>query len=326
MIVEDRRSAGERLLAHLDHHRDGWPAVLLAPLGRMWVLGDRLRRSLRPDLPLPDDVPSLGVGNLRVGGTGKTPVVEDLGRRLVDEGHRVAVLTRGYRAEGGGDEPGWLAAAGLGVVADPDRRRGFERARLEGADRILLDDALQTRHRARSLVALVLDRDLDAPPRPLPAGPARGGAEGLERADALLVRRESPAEVELPGHALGFRLAPAGFLDATGGPADPPPGPVALLSGLARPESFERDATGLGLEVLASRRESDHWSPAADAGPALTDWARQRGAGWILVPEKNLARVAALEPGVPVFALRSRIVWDGSSDPLAWLRAGGLAI
>lgn len=326
MIVIDRRPAAERLLAALDADPDGPGATLLAPLGALWALGARLRCRIRPDRPLPAEPPSLGVGNLRVGGTGKTPVVEDLGRRLAAEGHRVAVLTRGYRGADRADEPGWLAASGLEVFADADRGRSFRRAVAAGADRILLDDALQTHHRPGQRVALVLDRDLERPPRPLPAGPAREGREALRRADALLVRRERADDPDLGPGALGFRLLPEGLVDAAGREAGAPSGPGVLVSGLARPESFEADARGLGLELRASWRESDHWTPAPDAGGRLARFARDHGAQWVLVPEKNLARLGRVDCGVPVLALRSRIRWDGGGDPLVWLRARGLRL
>jgi tetraacyldisaccharide-1-P 4'-kinase len=194
-----------------------------------------------------------------------------------------------------------------------------------GATRILLDDALQTRHRPRWTVAIVLDRDLARPPRPLPAGPAREGSGALDRADALLVRRETAADVDVGSH-LGFRLAAQGVRDAEGNPMDLPRGKGMLLSGLARPESFEADALALGLDVVASWREPDHWTPAADSAVRISRRARQSGAQWILVPEKNLERVARLRLELPLRVLVSRIVWDGDTDPLAWLRERGVGV
>lgn len=326
MIVVDRRPAPERLLAALDARPDRAAARLLAPFGSLFAGGARLRRRLLAERPLPADPPNLGIGNLRVGGTGKTPVVEDLGRRLVAEGHSVGVLTRGYRGSGGGDEPGWLGAAGLRVYADPDRRRGLERARVDGVDRVLLDDALQTRYRPAHLVALMLDRDLRREPRPLPAGPAREGPESLQRADAWFVRREAAEDAPLPDGSLGFRLRPEGLFDADGRPLGTPDGPGVLFCGLARPESFEADAVAFGLEVRGSWREPDHWAPGPDTARELGAFARDRGARWFVVPEKNLARLAGVDLEKPVYTLRSRVHWDDAIDPLAWLRARGIRI
>jgi tetraacyldisaccharide 4'-kinase len=326
MIIRDQRPWPERLLSRLDARPEGALARGLALPAGLWAAGAAACRVLRPALPLPTGIPSLGIGNLRIGGSGKTPVVEDLGRRLQDEGHRVAVLTRGYRAGAGGDEPVWLGDSGLEVFADPDRRAGWERARAAGADRVLLDDALQTRHRPQWILAIVLDRDLDHPPRPLPAGPAREGLPALERADAILVRRELDFEHELPDGALGFRLLPRDFLDPTGMPVPNPKGAGVLFSGLARPESFERDCRGIGIDLRASWRESDHWAPGPQDARRLTGFARSHHAEWILVPEKNLRRFAGLDLPLPVFALRSRIHWDAGVNPLSWLRTRGIAV
>ena len=323
MVVIDRRSWAERKRASLDLEPEQPLARAMAPLSAVWASGARLSRILRPDRPLPGGIPSLGVGNLRVGGCGKTPVVDDLGRRLMAEGEKVAVLTRGYRAGQGGDEPDWLRDSGLAVFADVDRSRAFTQAQAWGATRILLDDALQTRHRPRWTVALVLDRDVARAPRPLPAGPAREGSSGLDRADAVLVRRESGQRND---GAFGFRLAPEAIVDATGVEMAPPSGPGILFSGLARPESFEADARAFGLDFVASWRESDHWDPGPANASAIEACARRHEAQWILVPEKNLRRMASLDLSFPVAALRSAVEWDDRIDPLDWLRQRGIAI
>jgi hypothetical protein len=99
-----------------------------------------------------------------------------------------------------------------------------------------------------------------------------------------------------------------------------------LLSGLARPESFEADAVDFGLDVVASWRESDHWDPRPEDAPAIDAWARRHEAQWILVPEKNLRRVLSLGLSSPIIVLRSNVEWDAGADPLDWLRRRGIGI
>lgn len=80
------------------------------------------------------------------------------------------------------------------------------------------------------------------------------------------------------------------------------------------------------MDLRASWREDDHWSPARTDRSELEAFAGAHGASWILVPEKNLSRVASLGLDCPVHALHSRIEWDERVDPLVWLRSHGIAI
>lgn len=326
MQVRDERSAPSRLLDHLDQHRGGWWAHGLAPLGWLYAQGSRALRGLRPDRPLDPRVPSVGVGNLRVGGTGKTPVVADLVIRLRERGLRVAVLTRGYRAGDGADEPGWLDEQGAWVEVDADRHRGFTRLLERGVDVVLLDDALQTRHRPRETMGLMLARDLDRAPRPLPAGPAREWVlAACQRAGLWAARHDGgfdPRWLEWNEYAgrplLHFRLRPLelerlrdGHLREVG---DPPEGPALLVSGLARPESFELDVSAAGLPGVGAWRFEDHWAPTGSDLRRLVEDARRLGATWMLAPEKNAARLRRLgDADCPIWALRSEVEWAGPS-------------
>ena len=264
----------------------------------------------------------MGVGNLRVGGTGKTPVVADLVGRAQEEGLRVGVLSRGYRAADGADEPGWLESRGALVEVDADRQRGCQALLRRGVDLILLDDALQTRHRPQRCLGLLLARDLRRPPRPLPAGPAREfETQAATRADLWLARHDGEFDSTLTARAeyagaplLHFRLRPVEFRevggdgrrDATG----PGPGPVLLVSGLARPQSFERDVIGCGQQVAAAWRFEDHWRPSDHDVRRLREDMARRGANWVLCPEKNARRLAERAAGaLPLWSLRSEIEW-----------------
>ncbi len=327
MIVVDRRAPAVRALDALDDGPDSFWAGFLTPMGQLYAALAKAHRAVRGERALPATPPSLAVGNLRVGGTGKTPVVEDLGARLRDRGLEVSVLSRGYRAGGGGDEPDWLAERGLDVHLGSDRHRTFAQAARSGADVVLLDDGFQTRARATSRLVIVLERDLARPPRPLPAGPAREGAGALLRADAILVRRPVGAAGALCGEhvgrpCVGFRLDPTAWIDPQGSSIDlrpfPVPAPVVAVSGLARPRSFEATLGALGVPVVGAWRARDHWTPRADEVARLVEWARGLGARAIVCPEKNRARLLATEPSLPVHALAAAVRWD-TADPLTAL-------
>src|SRR5689334_13787322 len=135
-------------------------------------------------------VPVLSIGNLSVGGTGKTPLAAWAAQRLRASGAKPAVLLRGY----GGDEP--LVHATLNpdvpVVADPDRVAGARKALAAGADCAILDDGFQ--HRRLGRVAdwvLVAAEQPPEPARLLPAGPWREPASALRRATVAIVTRKS---------------------------------------------------------------------------------------------------------------------------------------
>lgn len=162
-------------------------------------------------------VPVVSVGNLTVGGTGKTPAVLALARALRDAGRRPVVLTRGYRgrrasgvlragawedgatagAREAGDEPLLLSRTLPSVPVVIGRNRGREAMRFLGSgervDAFLLDDGFQHRvlDRNRDLVLLDARRPL-ANGRLLPAGPLREDPRALERADRLLLVTPGP--------------------------------------------------------------------------------------------------------------------------------------
>lgn len=183
-----------------------WLGVLLAPLSAVYraALGARrLARRLRPARPLP--VPVVVVGNLSVGGTGKTPLVIHLARRLQARGRRVGVVSRGYRAkvrrfphrvsEGDdafavGDEPKLIAQeTGCPVVIAPRRREAaLVLARHCDVEVVLSDDGLQHSALLREMEIVVVDGDRQfGNGRLLPAGPLREPVSRLDEVDYVVV-------------------------------------------------------------------------------------------------------------------------------------------
>jgi len=237
----------------------------------LYALGVLRRRRL----PLP----VLSVGNLTVGGTGKTPFVRLLGRILLDAGHRPLILSRGYGAPaaGGLDEEGASLARDLpeAVVAQgPDRFR-VAVPYLENSPAptvAILDDGGQTLGLHRDLDIFLVDA---ARPfgggRCLPAGSLREPARGISRADLVVVTRSMRCEAGTRGRtesalrARGY-LGPVIWSDHVPDrllPGDRDPASlrgrrVVLLSGLADPSSFRETVERLGAEVVLEHVFPDH--------------------------------------------------------------------
>ena len=181
-------------------------AALLAPLAAVFALSAAFRRSMfrsgwrrayRPTVPV------VVIGNLAVGGTGKSPLVASLARLLRSRGLQPGILSRGYGADVRapirvtresdarevGDEPVMLArSTGVEVVVCPDRAAGARVLESLGVDVIVSDDGLQHYALARDLEVVVVDarRGLGNG-RLLPAGPLRESAQRLESVDWVVI-------------------------------------------------------------------------------------------------------------------------------------------
>ncbi len=140
-------------------------------------------------------IPVMSVGNLTVGGTGKTPLAAYLALRLRDGGATPALVMRGV----GDDESRAYAelAPGIPVVVDPDRVRGVRSAAQRGCDVAVLDDAFQHRRiqRAVDIVMLSADR-ADRPTQLLPAGPLREPFASLRRAALVVIARKAASRAD----------------------------------------------------------------------------------------------------------------------------------
>jgi tetraacyldisaccharide 4'-kinase len=242
------------------------------------------------------EAPVVSIGNLAVGGAGKTPAAIAVARRLAARGRTVAVLSRGFGAAradarvvadgarilldaaAAGDEPLLVARRlpGARVLCGP-RRAVLARTAVRdlGADALLLDDGFQHRGLARDLDVVVLDA---ANPfgngRLLPAGPNREPRSALRRAGLVWLSRADQAEAgalprlrALARAATGkdpveSRHAPVDVLDgalARGFGADALQGRrVLLLAGIARPEGFRRTLAAMGAVLAAERLFRDH--------------------------------------------------------------------
>lgn len=205
-------------------------ASLLLPLAAIFALGSALRRwayqlGLRPVYRA--RTPVIIVGNLSVGGTGKSPVVAAIVDALQRRGLRVGILARGYganlreprevvtgvSASEVGDEPLMHAlTTGARVVVSPDRAAGARHLETLGVDVIIADDGLQHYGLARDLEIVVVDASRGfGNGRLLPAGPLRESVERLSSVDFVIVNGSAAAHSDWHGRegSLELRLFPA---------------------------------------------------------------------------------------------------------------------
>lgn len=311
-----------------------WPlGVVYGTLGALRVA--LYRRGLLPSARL--DGPVLSVGNLSVGGTGKTPVVACLATWLRDAGLPVAILSRGYGglqrqpslvvgdgervladASQAGDEPVMLARSLPGVVVAVGPCRDVVGRAVEarfGRRVHLLDDGFQHLRLQRDLDLLCLDAT-DESRWPLPAGRLREFSGAARRADlVLLTHAESAGEARLallesrlgPGRALRVTLRPDGFAAAADGSARPAPRRPFVVAGVARPERLLDDVRRSAGELAGQALFRDHQRLGLDACRQVAERARTAGADALVTTAKDAARWPAGELPLPLLVLRQKV-------------------
>lgn len=288
----------------------------------------------------------VSVGNLTVGGTGKTPVVILLTHWLQSQGRRVAVLSRGYKRAGGA--PQHLVSDGVTILAGPSEagdepfllaRRcpkavvavGADRAELgqwvlaqHPVDCMILDDGFQHLGLRRDVDLVLLDAtDATGLDAMAPAGRLREPLRGLVRATAVVVTRaDSKEEVE----AINSRLRAAGLQyndpievvfkadscvsvrTEEGKPLEWCRGKsVWLVSGIGNSESFRRSALSAGVEVVGETVFQDHHHYDADDVRRIRAAAQSAGADIVLTTEKDAGKLPPfLVPQDSWWALRVR--------------------
>jgi tetraacyldisaccharide 4'-kinase len=289
----------------------------------------------------------VSVGNLTVGGTGKTPAALWLADALVRRGRRVAIVARGYgkRRPGvvvvgaagvplvspadGGDEAVMLARRFPGPVLTGERRVEAARAACVrfGVDTIVLDDGFQHRQLARDADLVLLAED-PAARHLLPAGTGREPPGGLRRARAALVVGDGEeAWPALPPALPCFRgrLRPERLLHASGdvwtdGALEVLAGRrVVAIAGVARPERFVATLERCGAQVVERIFRPDHHAYDAADAAAIVKAAKL---AWPVTTEKDLVKLAG-RPGLDVLcALRVTLEVERGDELVTLLEAG----
>jgi tetraacyldisaccharide 4'-kinase len=249
--------------------------LALLPASGLWGAGMAVRRLAyrRGWLPTYDlPLPSVAVGNLTVGGSGKTPIATWIARHYAARGLKPGILLRGY----GGDEA--LVhrhdVPEAVVVPDPDRVAGAERALANGAEVLVLDDAFQRLDVRRDLNILVLSAEAGRAVRwLLPAGPWREGWGAMARADAVVVTRKratAEAALLLAREAQGRVAGPVAVVHLgfhhLEGLVSGEPRPVEQIRGrrvvaasaIGDPDAFVAQVKGTGAQVQVATWKDHH--------------------------------------------------------------------
>jgi tetraacyldisaccharide 4'-kinase len=306
----------------------------LLPVSLLWRAWMGARRTMYergwlPSTELP--LPSVAVGNLTVGGSGKTPIAMWIARYYADRGKIPGVLLRGY---GGGDEARVHARAlpSAHVVADPDRKAGGERALARGAQVLVLDDAFQRLDLRPDLNLLVVSAETTRAVRwPLPAGPWREGMQAVSRAHLVVITRKRASReaaeslaAELRGYTrVPIAIAHLGLARLEGlqsGRATAPESlagkRVVAASAIADPEAFVTQIKATGAQVQVATWKDHHEYVPADLAWLAT---AARKADHLVVTEKDAVKLRdrwpanAPEPLVAVLDL----TWEEGGENVA---------
>ena len=284
-------------------------------------------------------LPVVSVGNLTVGGTGKTPVVRWLAEWLRGAGARPAIVTRGY----GRDEVAlyrrWFG--GHAVLADRDREACVRAAAERGYTVAVLDDGFQHRRLARALDLLLVSVEDPLRARMLPRGPYRESPASARRATAVLLTRSTPETRHGPPQTrhgpprrrrtaawrtklsrtapgvplLDVEIRMGGWTDLDGAPAPAPQGDVLAVCAIARPGPFLS-----GLRALLPGAKVEHLAYADHHDYGRRDVAallRRLGPRTVVCTAKDAVKLASF----PELAGRCAVMgFEVVGDPAEPLR------
>jgi len=281
----------------------GWQTALLAPAAAAYRWAGRLRQT--SVTPHRAGIPVLCVGNLTLGGTGKTPIAIALGGIAKASGHTPFFLTRGYGgtlrgpvrvdpalhlASDVGDEPLLLAEAAPVIVAR-DRVAGAQRALHDGASLIIMDDGFQNPALAKDMSLIVIDGEAGfGNGAVFPAGPLRETvAQGLARAQGIVVVEGARPSID----ETAFDPLPVFHASLAPDPhdADMLRGQMVFaFAGIGRPEKFFATLRACGAVVADTRSFPDHFPFAQGEVAALHAQAKALGAR-LVTTQKDYVRL-----------------------------------
>ncbi|MCU1376788.1 MAG: tetraacyldisaccharide 4-kinase [Actinomycetia bacterium] len=282
------------------------------------------------------DVPIVSVGNLTLGGTGKTPMVEWVSRRLRERLLRVAILSRGYGGEEGLNDEGRVLEENLPDVPHLQGRDRVALARTAVEELesqvLVLDDGFQHRRLARDLDIVLLDAlEPFGLGRMFPRGLLRepigslrrAGIVVLSRADLVSSETRQSIRIEAERRAgplrwVEARHAPAALIEGTGRfePLANLIGPrVAAFCGIGNPDGFRKTLEAMGVSLAGFRTFPDHHPYTASDVAEIARWGEMMGADLVLTTQKDSVKLRTSTIGrMPLRALRIGLeVLEGES-------------
>jgi tetraacyldisaccharide 4'-kinase len=305
--------------------------LLLQPVSWIYAAAAQSRaRSARPV----DVLPAVCVGNLTLGGAGKTPIVRALRAKLAARGLAVHTLSRGYggklkgplqvdparhTAADVGDEPLLHARDGPAWIG-ADRVVAATAAKAKGAQALVLDDGFQNTGLRYTRSILVFDAVRSVGNgRIFPAGPLREPlAGGLKRADAVVLMRPAPGAGDVdPRLAEALSRADVRTIDAWLEPAAPPPDkPLFAFAGIGDPDKFFAMLERLGARLAGRVAFPDHHPYSERDMTNLAIDASTAGAR-LITTEKDSVRIGGRwKPQVSVLPVVARFSDEAAIDAL----------
>lgn len=283
--------------------------------------------------------PVISVGNLSMGGTGKTPVVAAIAQWLVDAGHRPSILSRGYgRADHvdgvvvidrhtpiaqAGDEPLMLSrqVPGATVCVSPDRYLGGTLAETLGCTVHVLDDGFQHLELQRDLDVLVTTVGEIPNGRVIPMGRLREPRDAAARAHVLVVTDATSGAASAEAWALGISLScgarrslgePVGIGDwgsGIGGRGSAN-SKVLAVAGIANPDRFVASLREAGHTVVETMTFPDHHRYTDKDLRAIGATFTRTGADAVFTTDKDAVRLETFELPCPIYRLPLLVTFD----------------
>jgi len=305
-IVSGRRRGVGAALVRIGLRVTSWPyaAVVAA---RNWLYDCGWKRAHRAPVPV------ISVGNLTLGGTGKTPAVEYIARHFRRQDRRVAILSRGYGSESGRNDEALVLEDNLPDVPHlqgPDRAALAETAVEElESELLILDDGFQHRRLKRDLDIVLIDATNPwGYGRVFPGGLLREPRRGLRRADLVLLTRcdqAPPAAVDALAEEVHRLIPSVPVVRSRHAPnrlvnsgrhesplADLAGKTVAAFCGIGNPDAFQKTLAELACRVAAFEVFPDHHRYTREDVDRLREWARQLPEdGLVVTTQKDLVKI-----------------------------------